>query len=246
MHEPAMARAACLSLPTKPTLCFCGQHQMGLGWQHVAGSFGAGALAAAGLSALVRRAPAPATALDAAAHAAVGTEAVRQFLLHVAPNLDGTAHKGQAGRVGVLGGSKDYTGAPYYSGQAALSVGADLLYLFTAEEACNPIKSYSPELMVSRRHVGSLICRCHSSSQWRVRRAAEHLAAGRAGNACLQRQMAGRRAGWCRGHGCIGCLHAAAATLPGHRPWARARRCCPRRRGPDHHGGARTWLANGH
>ena len=82
---------------------------------------------------------------------AAGTEAVRHFLQHVAPPLDGTAHKGQAGRVGVLGGSKDYTGAPYYSGQAALSVGADLLYLFTAEEACIPIKSYSPELMVRRR-----------------------------------------------------------------------------------------------
>jgi len=79
---------------------------------------------------------------------AAGTEAVRQFLQRVAPPLDGTAHKGQAGRVGVLGGSKDYTGAPYYAGQAALSVGADLLYLFTAEEACIPIKSYSPELMV--------------------------------------------------------------------------------------------------
>ena len=33
--------------------------------------------------------------------------------------------------------------------QAALTAGADLLYLFTAEEACGPIKSYSPELMVT-------------------------------------------------------------------------------------------------
>lgn len=120
---------------------------MGLGWQHVAGGFGAGAVAAAGLSALARRTAASTTPLEAAA-ASNNTEAVRRFLLSVAPPLDGTGHKGQAGRVGVLGGSKDYTGAPYYSGQAALSVGADLLYMFTAEEACIPIKSYSPELMV--------------------------------------------------------------------------------------------------
>ncbi|CAJ1372879.1 unnamed protein product [Effrenium voratum] len=40
-------------------------------------------------------------------------------------------------------------GAPYYAGMAALRVGAELLYLCTAEEATGPIKGYSPELMVS-------------------------------------------------------------------------------------------------
>ena len=33
--------------------------------------------------------------------------------------------------------------------QAALRVGAELLYLATADEAMIPIKSYSPELMVT-------------------------------------------------------------------------------------------------
>ena len=32
---------------------------------------------------------------------------------------------------------------------SALRVGAELLYLLTAEEATGPIKGYSPELMVS-------------------------------------------------------------------------------------------------
>ena len=50
---------------------------------------------------------------------------------------------------GVLGGSVDYAGAPFYAGMAALRVGAELLYLFTAEEATGPIKGYSPELMAS-------------------------------------------------------------------------------------------------
>jgi hypothetical protein len=108
---------------------------------HVLGGFGLGAAAAVGVrEALERR---------AAQQARRRASDVGRFLLRIAPRLDGRAHKGQAGRVGVLGGSKDYTGAPYYAGQAALTVGADLLYLFTAEEACGAIKSYSPELMVT-------------------------------------------------------------------------------------------------
>jgi len=75
--------------------------------------------------------------------------AVSKFLLRIVPALDGKSHKVQAGRIGVLGGSKDYTGAAFYTGQAALNIGADLLYMLTAEEAAIPIKSYSPELMVS-------------------------------------------------------------------------------------------------
>jgi len=71
------------------------------------------------------------------------------FLRFIAPSLDGKGHKGQAGRIGVLGGSVDYAGAPYYAGISALRVGAELLYLCTADEATGPIKSYSPELMVS-------------------------------------------------------------------------------------------------
>ena len=52
------------------------------------------------------------------------------------------------GRVGILGGSEEYTGAPYYAGKSALMLGADLSYIFCAESAMTPIKSYSPEVMV--------------------------------------------------------------------------------------------------
>eukprot|EP00039_Didymoeca_costata_P005339 m.80656 g.80656 ORF g.80656 m.80656 type:complete len:306 (-) comp12774_c0_seq2:1083-2000(-) len=72
-----------------------------------------------------------------------------KFLRQVAPKLDGFAHKGQGGRIGVLGGSKDYTGAPYYSGMAALRVGAELCTVFTESSAANAMKTYSPELMVT-------------------------------------------------------------------------------------------------
>lgn len=63
--------------------------------------------------------------------------------------LSSDAHKGSSGRVGVLGGSERFTGAPYYAGMACLHVGSDLAYIFCAEEASLAIKSYSPELMVA-------------------------------------------------------------------------------------------------
>ena len=56
--------------------------------------------------------------------------------------------KGDCGRVGVLGGCFQYTGAPYYAGISALYAGADLVHIFCTEKAGTAIKSYSPELIV--------------------------------------------------------------------------------------------------
>ena len=63
--------------------------------------------------------------------------------------LSATSYKGSSGRIGVLGGSARYTGAPYYAAMASLKVGADLAFVFCAQEASVPIKCYSPELMVA-------------------------------------------------------------------------------------------------
>lgn len=38
------------------------------------------------------------------------------------PPLDNKNHKGQAGRIGIVGGSLEYTGAPYFAGISALKV----------------------------------------------------------------------------------------------------------------------------
>eukprot|EP01031_Cornospumella_fuschlensis_P034225 gene34225-41428_t len=65
------------------------------------------------------------------------------------PPLEHTHHKGSMGRVGVFGGSRDYTGAPYYAASSALKFGADLSFVFCSEKASIPIKSYSPELMTT-------------------------------------------------------------------------------------------------
>lgn len=46
------------------------------------------------------------------------------------PPLSKGRHKGQAGRIGVFGGSLEYTGAPYFAAISALKVGADIVHVF--------------------------------------------------------------------------------------------------------------------
>lgn len=64
------------------------------------------------------------------------------------PTLSYNLHKGQSGRIGVIGGCEEYTGAPYYAAISALRTGADLVYVFCFKSAAPVIKSYSPELIV--------------------------------------------------------------------------------------------------
>uniref|UniRef100_A0A6M2DQC9 ATP-dependent (S)-NAD(P)H-hydrate dehydratase n=1 Tax=Xenopsylla cheopis TaxID=163159 RepID=A0A6M2DQC9_XENCH len=71
-------------------------------------------------------------------------EVVKQCI----PELNNQRHKGQAGRIGVVGGSLEYTGAPYFAAISALKVGADLVHVFCPSDAAPVIKSYSPELIV--------------------------------------------------------------------------------------------------
>ena len=75
-------------------------------------------------------------------------EMLRQMVRSLIPPLCKSMHKGQAGRIGVVGGCKEYTGAPYYAAISALKLGADLSYVFSSEKAASVIKSYSPELIV--------------------------------------------------------------------------------------------------
>ncbi|XP_054153391.1 ATP-dependent (S)-NAD(P)H-hydrate dehydratase-like [Oppia nitens] len=72
----------------------------------------------------------------------------QQIICSIIPGLSNTAHKGQCGRIGVIGGSIEYTGAPYFAAISALKVGADLSYVFCSRESAPVIKSYSPELIV--------------------------------------------------------------------------------------------------
>ncbi len=64
-----------------------------------------------------------------------------------------TSHKGQNGRVLVLGGSIDYVGAPTFVGQAALATirsGADLVTIAAPEKVAWAINCISPDLITRK------------------------------------------------------------------------------------------------
>ncbi len=63
-------------------------------------------------------------------------------------NRDSSSHKGNNGRLLVVGGSADYSGAPAIAGMAAIGAGADLVYVASPQKAAEAIKSTSPDLIV--------------------------------------------------------------------------------------------------
>lgn len=63
-------------------------------------------------------------------------------------NRKPSSHKGNNGRILVVGGNKDYAGAPAIAGMAAIGAGADLVYVAAPEKAAQAIKSTSPDLIV--------------------------------------------------------------------------------------------------
>jgi hydroxyethylthiazole kinase-like uncharacterized protein yjeF len=80
------------------------------------------------------------------------------------PRRKKDAHKGDAGRVLVIGGGP-YTGAPAFTGMAAMRAGADLTFVATPEPAALPVSIYSPNIIVkplkgeilSEEHVDYLV-----------------------------------------------------------------------------------------
>ncbi|KAK0180496.1 hypothetical protein PV327_006130 [Microctonus hyperodae] len=66
----------------------------------------------------------------------------------IVPSLTTTKYKGQDGRIGIFGGSMEYTGAPYFAAMSAFRTGADIVHIFCAKDAGIAIKSFSPEPIV--------------------------------------------------------------------------------------------------
>ena len=58
------------------------------------------------------------------------------------------SHKGNNGKLLIVGGSKDYHGAPAIAGLAAINSGVDLVYVVCPESASVAIKSCCPDLIV--------------------------------------------------------------------------------------------------
>lgn len=63
-------------------------------------------------------------------------------------NRPSNSHKGNNGRLLIVGGSKDYSGAPAIAGMAAIGAGADLVYVASPQKSAEAIKSTSPDLIV--------------------------------------------------------------------------------------------------
>ncbi|CDQ73137.1 unnamed protein product [Oncorhynchus mykiss] len=80
--------------------------------------------------------------------ARTGMDDILPLVKNIVPPLTSKKHKGQDGRIGIIGGCQEYTGAPYFAAISALKVGADLSHVFCTKDAAIVIKSYSPELIV--------------------------------------------------------------------------------------------------
>ncbi|WP_368660179.1 NAD(P)H-hydrate dehydratase [Methanobrevibacter sp.] len=63
-------------------------------------------------------------------------------------NRSDASHKGNNGKLLIVGGSKDYFGAPAIAGLSAISAGADLVYIATPTPAALPVKLTSPDFIV--------------------------------------------------------------------------------------------------
>jgi NAD(P)H-hydrate repair Nnr-like enzyme with NAD(P)H-hydrate dehydratase domain len=75
-------------------------------------------------------------------------EDVAPLVQSVVPPLSSFDHKGSMGRIGVIGGSIEHCGAPYYATISAIKLGADLAWVYCSQAAAVPVKAYSPELIV--------------------------------------------------------------------------------------------------
>ncbi len=60
------------------------------------------------------------------------------------------SHKGQNGKVLVIGGSPEYVGAPALAGLAALRSGADSVVVAAPEKVAWAINSFSPDLVTKK------------------------------------------------------------------------------------------------
>ncbi|XP_029980434.1 ATP-dependent (S)-NAD(P)H-hydrate dehydratase isoform X2 [Sphaeramia orbicularis] len=85
--------------------------------------------------------------LGSASHRGMDDD-ILSLVKSIIPPLTSKKHKGEDGRIGIIGGCQDYTGAPYFAAISALKVGADLSHVFCTKDAATVIKSYSPELIV--------------------------------------------------------------------------------------------------
>ncbi|PWY73703.1 Ribokinase-like protein [Aspergillus heteromorphus CBS 117.55] len=81
-------------------------------------------------------------------HVSASSKALLKKVRNMVPPMLEKFHKGQHGRVAVIGGCADYTGAPYFSSMASARLGCDMSHVICEKSAGVVIKTYSPNLMV--------------------------------------------------------------------------------------------------
>lgn len=74
--------------------------------------------------------------------------AIQGAIRTIIPPLLSSWHKGQLGKILVIGGSEDYTGAPFFASMSSMLTGADMAHVICTKSSCLAIKSYSPDIMV--------------------------------------------------------------------------------------------------
>ena len=77
------------------------------------------------------------------------------------------SHKGDFGKVLIIGGSKEYAGAPALAGLAALRAGADLSIIAAPEKVAWAINCLSPDL-ITRKFMGDYFTLKHAKEVIRL------------------------------------------------------------------------------
>ncbi len=72
----------------------------------------------------------------------------RGDLLPTLKKRDFNSHKGEFGRMLVIGGSKNYSGAPAYSSLTGINFGIDLVITYTPQVIADILRNYSPNMIV--------------------------------------------------------------------------------------------------
>ncbi|KAJ5569767.1 YjeF C-terminal domain carbohydrate kinase-like protein [Penicillium hispanicum] len=86
--------------------------------------------------------------MESAHHVTTSSKILFGKVRKIVPPMLEKFHKGQLGRVAVIGGCADYTGAPYFSAIASAKLGCDMSHVLCERSAAPVIKGYSPNLMV--------------------------------------------------------------------------------------------------
>ena len=93
---------------------------------------------------------------------------IKALIKDVYKKRDPWSHKGDFGKVLVIGGSNVYTGAPALVGLAALKSGCDLVYIAAPKKAADISASFSPNLITFPLH-GDFLTNKHFKETQKIR-----------------------------------------------------------------------------